>query len=183
LRAKHILAFICIIALSSIVFSQNIEEADTLAQSKIKVHSPQKASIMSAVLPGLGQIYNRKIWKVPIVYAGIGALSYVAISNQNTFNSLKQAYIDRSNGQEDPYAGILTDQGILNEMDRHRRYRDMTILGAFVVYILQIIDANVDAHLFSFDVSDDLSFKIEPAIISYPFSQTSANGLKLSLNF
>lgn len=169
--------------MSSFGFAQNQEATDTLVQPKIKLHSPQKASIMSAVVPGLGQIYNRKIWKVPIVYAGMGALSYVAISNQNTFNSLKQAYIDRSNGLDDPYAGILTDQGILNEMDRHRRYRDMTILGAFVVYILQIIDANVDAHLYSFDVSDDLSFIFEPAILYEPFSQTNVNGIKLSLKF
>ncbi|HRW21099.1 MAG TPA: DUF5683 domain-containing protein [Bacteroidales bacterium] len=183
MRVKYILAFILTIVTSSVVLSQNIAENDSSNNSKSKIHSPQKATIMSAVVPGLGQIYNHKIWKVPIVYAGIGTLTYFALSNQNQFNNLKQAYIDRSNGLDDPYAGILTNQGILNEMDRYRRYRDITIFGAFLVYILQIVDANVDAHLYSFDVSDDLSLKLEPAIIAGPFSQTGANGVKLSLNF
>jgi hypothetical protein len=138
---------------------------------------------MSAVLPGLGQIYNHKIWKVPIVYAGLGTFVYFTITHQNTFNDFKQAYINRYNGLSDPYYGILTDQGLLNEMDRYRRYRDLNILGGLLIYALQIVDANVDANLYDFDVSDDLSIRLEPFPVYDLISQSTVSGVRLSLKF
>jgi len=147
------------------------------------VHSPRKATIMSAVLPGLGQIYNRKIWKVPIVYAGLGGFGYFAYYNQSQFNRFKTAYISRQNGGTDEFSGLLSNQGLLNEMDRFRRYRDICALGFLAFYALQIVDANVDANLFDFDVSDDLSINFHPVLYQALPGKPAAGGLCFTLRF
>ena len=183
---KHFIIILisCFMINTSFVYSQQSENIrDTVNFQKQTIHSPKKATLMSAVLPGLGQIYNRKTWKVPIIYVGLGGFTYMAIRNQSTFNSFKQAYIDRSNGDIDEYYGTYTDQGLLNEMDAYRRNRDLNLLGDLLIYILQIVDANVDANLFDFDVSNDLSFRIEPFPVNDPLAQSPISGMRLSLRF
>jgi len=145
--------------------------------------SPRKATIYSAVLPGLGQVYNRKIWKVPIVYAGLGGFGYFAYYNQHQFNRYKTAYINRQEGLADEFNGLLSSQGLLNEMDRFRRYRDLNILGFIAIYAIQIIDANVDAHLFRFDVSEDLSFNLQPALFQTGVYTPVCAGLMCHIDF
>ncbi|HOY38777.1 MAG TPA: DUF5683 domain-containing protein [Bacteroidales bacterium] len=145
--------------------------------------SPRKATIYSAVLPGLGQVYNRKIWKVPIVYAGLGGFGYFAYYNQHQFNRYKTAYINRQEGLADEFNGLLSSQGLLNEMDRFRRYRDLNILGFLAIYAIQIIDANVDAHLFRFDVSDDLTFNIQPALFQTNVYAPACTGISCHIEF
>ena len=124
-----------------------------------------RAALMSAVIPGLGQAYNKKYWKIPILYAGIGTLVYFSIDNNDQYKKYKQAYVYRLDGDSttnDTQYPNLSDEDILARKDYYRRNRDLcyVILGA--VYVLNIIDAYVDAHLKDFDVSDNLSLQPRP---------------------
>ena len=145
-------------------FSFSQVNDDTLASKK---HSPKKASLFSAVIPGLGQAYNQKYWKIPVIYAGITAFTYFAIDNNKQYLIYKEAYkfrTDTSAATIDKFVNILTTQNLLDEKNRWRKYRDMCIIGGFALYILNIIDANVDANLFNYEINQDLSIKIEPVI-------------------
>ncbi len=156
-------------------------ENDTLKQK----HSPKKAAIMSAAFPGLGQIYNRKYWKLPIVYGGLGTLGYLITFNSVQYSLYRKAYLAKIDDDpltidEYPFA---SEDGLLQRLNQHRRTRDMLIAGAVLVYALNIIDASVDAHLFEFDVSDDLSLRIEP-VLAPDFSSGSAyKGFGIKLRF
>lgn len=150
---------------------------DSLAQ----LHSPKKATIMSAALPGLGQIYNKKWWKVPIIYGGFAVAGYFLKDNLDHINLYKDAYIAATDG--DP--NTVNDTGrstndLLKFIDQYKTWRDLSYISIVVIYALNIIDANVDAHLFYFDVSEDISLNIQPFVS--PFRGQSA-GLTLSLNF
>ncbi len=123
----------------------------------------RKATIMSACLPGLGQIYNRKYWKAPVIYAALGGLGYWGVKNHIEYkyysNNLKYEY------DEDP--STLNTSGynsgnLITLKKQYQKYRDIAIMGGLLVYLLNIIDANVDAHLKTFDVSDDLSLQLNP---------------------
>ena len=138
---------------------------------------------MSAALPGLGQAYNKKYWKIPIIYAGFGTLGYFVKVNSDDYKIYKSAYKDRLDGDEttiDDYVGIYTDNDLATLKNYYRRNRDLALIGMGVFYILNIIDASVDAHLFYFNVSDDLSFMVQPAYMPGPYAQT---GLNLTLRF
>jgi hypothetical protein len=142
---------------------------DTLKQS----HSPKKAAIMSAVLPGLGQAYNKKYWKIPITY------------NSVQYSLYRKAYLakiddDPSTIDEYPFA---SENGLLQRLNQHRRTRDILIAGAVLVYALNIIDASVDAHLFEFDVSDNLSLHFEPLIVPDMFLTSAYSGVSIKLKF
>ncbi len=144
-----------------------------------RVHSPKKATIYSAVFPGLGQIYNRKYWKVPLVYIGFASLIYAIDWNNDYYTRYRQAYIDISDS--DPTSNSFKDLDIEGHWDfddpsqveqfktrlekakeSSRRYRDLCIIGTAAFYALNIIDASVDAHLFNFDISDDLTVNWMP---------------------
>lgn len=145
---------------------------DTLALKKKKprydytYHSPKKATWMSAALPSLGQFYNRRYWKPPIIYAALGVSLYFLIDNQVKFVEARNAYRAR---QEVPgyavpakYKNLSADQ-ILANRDFYRNNRDYSIIAVAGVYLLNVIDAAVDAHLRTFDVSDDLSMRVRPS--------------------
>lgn len=158
-----------------------ISKNDTL---KIK-HSPKKAAIMSAALPGLGQIYNRKYWKLPIIYSGLGTLGYLITFNSVQYSFYRKVYlakIDDDPNTIDEYPQASAD-GLLQRLNQHRRTRDMLIAGAILVYALNIIDASVDAHLFEFDVSGDLSMRIEPVLAPVFLSGTAYKGFGIKLRF
>ncbi len=121
---------------------------------------PKKASVMSAVLPGLGQIYNKKIWKVPIIY-GVGSWLMFNIFKQNEqYHYYKTELITVING------GInkdgLSAQQLTLLKNQSKKWRDLSIGGLALVYVLNILDANVDAHLREFDISDNLSLHFSP---------------------
>ena len=157
------------------------EQAD--AESDTAYHSPRKAAIYSAMLPGLGQIYNRKYWKLPIVYAGFGTLGYFIGFNNTRFHDFKQAYKDFPDYKLD-YPYPLTLETIDRAMIFYKRWRDLSILGTLGFYLFQIIDATVDAHLINWEVGDDLSFNLEPVLIS-PQAGNRMNtfGLRACLSF
>lgn len=163
--------------------------ADTLVSTQNdtlkKKHSPKKAAIMSAALPGLGQIYNRKYWKLPIIYGGLGTLGYLITFNSVQYSLYRKAYLAKIDDDpltidEYPFA---SEDGLLQRLNQHRRTRDMLIAGAVLVYALNIIDASVDAHLFEFDVSDDLSLRVEPIINPDLTTGSAYKGFGIKLRF
>jgi len=136
-------------------------------------HSPPKATIMSAVVPGLGQIYNKKYWKVPIVYALIGVSVERFITFENQLNRYRRAFIDIEDG--DPYTNFFDSLGfpssysheqkrqyINTRKETLRTWRDYAIVAVVAAYVLNIIDANVDAHLIDFNLEDNISLNIRP---------------------
>lgn len=158
-------------------FSQKNAADSTQVEKPTVEHSPRKATIYSAVLPGLGQIYNRKYWKVPIVYGGFATLGYFINFNNEVYTTYRQAYSDIIDN--DPYtnshlklkvnASFFKPENIsqLTEnlrraKDGWRRNRDLVVIGTVVFYAVNIIDASVDAHFFNFDISDDLTINWVP---------------------
>jgi hypothetical protein len=144
--------------------------------SVLKVHSPRKAIIRSAILPGWGQIYNKKYWKLPLVYGALGATAYVFVDNINTYKELRFAYaakykaslpVDRGRDSSDyrllPSRYIpVPMESLRNGRDQFRRYIDYSVLFFVFFWGLNVVDAAVDAHLKSFDVSPDLTLRIKP---------------------
>lgn len=120
---------------------------------------PAKAAFYSAIVPGLGQAYNNKYWKIPLVYAAIGTTMYFYIDNNNLYNTYREAYRLRLIGQIDQFNEQLTDQNLIDAQKLFRKNRDLSLLFVVGAYILNIVDANVDAHLSQFSVSENLSFK------------------------
>lgn len=150
------------------------QETDTIirptqADSTIvkKKHSPFKATIMSVALPGLGQVYNGKWWKVPIIYGGFGGLIYSAVFNDLKCQAFKKAYlirIDDNPATTDQFEGRYSDANLKELVSFYQRNRDLSLVFTGVLYALNIIDASVDGHLKDFDVSDDLTLKVRPTI-------------------
>jgi hypothetical protein len=167
-------------------------------ETKVFKPNPTKAVIYSAIFPGLGQIYNRKYWKLPIVYGGFLGFSYAIAWNG-------RYYTDYSNGfkdimDEDPttdsWKNFLpygqdpesVDKEWLKTVlkrrkDFYRRYRDLSIIGTIAMYALSMVDAYVDAQLFDFDMSTDLSFRIEPTIIQKNDYLANSFGVQCSFHF
>jgi hypothetical protein len=154
---------------------------------KKKVYShARRATLMSVFLPGLGQAYNKKYWKIPIIYAGLGGFTYMYIVNNQEYTYYRenlQAIYD-----EDPSTLNTTnyeDWQLKSLKDQYKKSRDLAIIGFFAIYALNIIDANVDGHLISFDVSDNLGLQIDPWYNlnpSYSLGKGSSAGLTLKLN-
>ena len=162
----------------------SIKPTDTLNLKIEKPHSPTKATIMSAALPGLGQIYNKKYWKVPIIWGGIGTTLYFGFSNQKSFKKFRTAYayrLDDDPNTIDDYVDVLSDQGLKANMDYHQRNRDLSFILAGVLYVLNIVDAAVDAHLFNFPKNDKLSFNLQPSL-NYTANNELSRGFKLVIN-
>jgi hypothetical protein len=159
--------------------------ADTTSVIK-KYHSPKKAAIFSTVLPGLGQVYNKKYWKVPVIYAGFAGLAYSINFNQTRYVRYRNAYKDRLDNDpltNDIYIGKYSDDNLNTLQKYYHRYRDLSVIGASLLYIINIVDASVDAHLFTFDVTDDLSLNIHPTWITTAYANHYTTGLSLSIKF
>lgn len=153
----RLLVFLIILFLHQNTSAQSIDSVD--------IKDPSKAALYSAILPGSGQIYNQKYWKLPIIYGGIGAMTYFAIDNNKQLKRYRNAILLRTDGDAttiDEFADKYQDQDLYTLKDFYRRNRDLSIIGGVAIYVLQIIDAYVDAHLLYFDVSDDLSLNIQP---------------------
>lgn len=167
---------------------------DTVVVVK-KVHSPRKATMRSLIIPGWGQIYNKKYWKVPIVYGAIGFPAYLFTYNRKWYNKTKYALSivanDRYTGQGaadslakvDQALRFLVDNKELGSLvtyrNEFRRDMDYAILFTILMWGLNVVDATVDAHLKGFDVGDELSLKLKPSL----FSNTMGPGISLVVNF
>lgn len=189
--------FTFIIIFPSLVFSQNDSVVDSpkvtadniiVAKDAVKkefVPSPHKATLL-ALVPGLGQIYNRKYWKVPIVYAGFGVFAYLAAFNQNYYADYRDAYyhsfVDDGSPPVNEYEEKYPQDFLRDSKNFYRRNRDLNYILMGVWYALSIVDAAVDAHLATWNVNDDLSMKFEPAVYQgiYDF-KPGGGGLRLTL--
>ena len=145
-----------------------------------KYHSPKKATWMSAALPSLGQFYNRRYWKPPIIYVGLGVAIYFLVDNQLKFITARNSYRARVGipgfTVNSKYTSYDAEQ-IQSDRDYYRTNRDYCIIAVAAVYALNVIDAAVDAHLRTFDVGDDLSMKVKPSFQMNPGYQTGYAGL------
>ncbi|MFH0865299.1 MAG: DUF5683 domain-containing protein [Bacteroidota bacterium] len=158
--------------------SPSFSQSDTSTAPK---HSPKKAAIMSACLPGLGQIYNKKYWKLPVIYVGAAAVTYFAVANSHYYNEYKDAYIFSTDGDSTTVSPFdYSPDGLLTIKNYYRRNLEITYIVAFGIYVLNIIDASVDAHLFDFNVNDDLTLNISPVI--FCSSGNYSPGLSFSFN-
>ena len=135
-------------------------------------------------LPGLGQAYNRKYWKMPIVYAGFAGLTFALVQNSKRHRCYKTAYrsvIDSDTTFTKSCNGVTSAGDLKTLRDIYKRYVDLSILGSVVWYALNIIDATVDAHLFEFDVSDNLSLRLQPEFFLSRNAIENSAGLKITL--
>jgi hypothetical protein len=151
-------------------------------------HSPKKAAAYSACLPGLGQAYNHKYWKIPLIYVAGTGLGYFFWYEQHQFDFFTKAYhqsVAGSISQIDPSVRNLSTDYLLTEKNYFNRYRDLSVIGLTALYILNIVDATVDAHLWHFDqkINDDLGMKISPALVPAYGQLTPLPGLRMSLSF
>ena len=144
-------------------------------------NTPSKAAFYSSVIPGLGQVYIGKAWKIPFIYAALGASLYYFNLNNKEMNSYRTAYKRRLNGFfDDEYLELarpITTEQLLLGMDFHKNYRDIAIALAALTYMLNILDASVSAHLLQFNVNEDLS--ISPNL----FMNREITGLQIALKF
>ncbi len=140
--------------------------------------APSKAAFYSAVIPGLGQAYNKKYWKIPIVYVGIGTGIYFYTSNRKEYNRFRDAYKRRLDGfTDDEFQGI-SNETLIRAQRTSRRNMDISLAVAVGFYLLNIVDANVDAHLKQYNISEDLS--LSPNVDFNPFQASTNYGLSLT---
>ncbi|WP_046744217.1 DUF5683 domain-containing protein [Kordia zhangzhouensis] len=159
------------------------DTVNTAEKKAIDPLSPSKAAFYSAILPGLGQAYNKKYWKIPIVYAALGTGIYFYVDNNNKYNRYRRAYKRRLAGfTDDEFQGIVADNdALIDAQEFYQRNRDLSLLLTVVAYVLNIVDANVDAHLLQFNVSDDLSLR--PHIDQNAVDFTRNLGVTLNFKF
>lgn len=148
----------------------------------------QKATTLSLVCPGAGQIYNGSYWKVPIVVVGAATMAYVIDWNQRGYSRFKLAYDQASSGDTagmEPSLKNATAESLRSIKNSYRRNRDLAIIGAVAVYLIQVADAHIDAHMQAYDISDQLSMTIEPQIMQTmsPSGLTNNFGFNFTMNF
>lgn len=157
------------------------------------VSQVKKATTLSFICPGAGQIYNKSYWRVPIVIGGLASTIYTIDWNNRGYKRFTTAYTLRAdyeanpekypNGSPDEFRGNYSPTFLKNLKDSYRRNRDLCILLTAGIYLLQVMDAHVDAHLQDFDISDDLSMNVEPYIGCTAIDSQPAVGFNMSLNF
>lgn len=153
---------------ASVAFSGDIsvQEQDTVAQPKKKEKKyikPGWVALMSAVVPGSGQVVNGQAWKAPIFYAGMATVGYFVYDNHQRYEELRTAYKQRINGENDQFIlQYTTRERLLREREFTKRNRDLLAILFTAVYAANILDAYVYAHFRTFDVSDDLSLQVNP---------------------
>lgn len=199
-------AFLVIFFCSVAAFSQKEIVVDSLDFNKEKVkekdtvkkHSVLKAALFSVVLPGAGQVYNhiampkgqkKAYWKVPLIYAGLGATGYFIYKNHMTQRDLKAEYRFREASKftlkNDERWLEYDANAILQLYQKHLNQRDLFILGFGLVYLLQVADAAIEAHFVRFDISENLTLQLRPAIIQNPYTMSMSGnlGINVALKF
>lgn len=178
----------------TLILKQDLPEPVFIEQSsqttvKTRHHSPKTATWL-ALIPGAGQAYNRKYWKMPIVYAGFGTTIYFAVTNKNDYHLYRDAYDYKMGTKTDvsqqaiDEAAKYTPDNLITLRDYYRRNMELSWIITAAWYVLQIIDANVDAHFFYYEINDDLTLQVEPqCVISNNFTYDNNVGVKLKLNF
>jgi hypothetical protein len=210
---KALLKISVILVVHLVCFQQLILAQDTLYTERpekparrVLKGDPTRATMLAVAFPGLGQLYNRKYWKVPFVYAGFGGLIYAVTYNATTYNTYLKAYQDFTDliPKTDSYLTLLKnadpvrydpvlhpdtynisettwyEERMLKGIDYYKKYRDLSYIGFGLWYILTILDANVDASLLNYDISDDLNLEVTP--VQMPLSTSGQTGVGLSMS-
>ncbi len=171
--------------ISSDTLVQNTSPNEKVVDSLTLQHSPRKATIYSALLPGLGQVYNKKYWKVPVLYGGFALTGFFIQYNNQRFHKYNDELIARKNNDTaslNPTLVRLDDDAIKSASDDFRRYRDLNVIITALIYVLNIVDAHVDAHLFYFNVDDNLSLRVTPQLQRLQ-NEAIVPNLSLKFNF
>ena len=169
-----------------------INDSTSLKKSIYDPLSPSRAAFYSAVLPGLGQAYNRRYWKIPIVYGALGTGIFFYLDNSNELNRFRDAFNRRLNGfTDDEFFDIngdgntvtpdVSDQALQDAQETAQRNRELALIITVGLYVLNIIDANVDAHLKQFNINDDLSFR--PVIFQNEIDNRLSIGYAIRFKF
>lgn len=203
-RIGMIISLICVMALDA--QGQSIDSIQTIQPLKIKDTltsdtiiqqpkskklfflpadlKPSKVAILSAIIPGLGQAYNRKYWKLPLVYGALGATVYFTAFNTREYRRFRDIYIKEIEGLPHEFSGKGISLATFKaQRDYYQKNKELSYLSVILVYSLNILDAFVDAHLMTFDVSEDLSMTIIPTTLPEPnlFSTSSKPAIGLSI--
>ncbi len=187
---KQILFVVIILSMSLFAYSQEITSpkvghVNTHDSLRVSKHSPT-AAILWSIIPGGGQMYNRKYWKVPIVYGLLEGSCYFLTKYASDMFLYRREFINRRDGRLDlliPGLANSTDENILAMKQKAQRNMEIAIAATAIVYTLNFIDAMVDAHLYYFDVSDDLSLYWSPMILSNPINTSPSYGVSVVLSF
>jgi hypothetical protein len=184
------LIIMILLVATSLLFPVQRAQAQVKGQEEnkeVKPHSPTRAAVYSAVLPGLGQGYNRKYWKIPIVYAGFGVITYFIISNTREYKKYREAYTyiasGDSTGIDNDYVGKYDEQQLLDGKNYYKRNMELSYIIGGLWYLLNIIDASVDAHFFDYDISDDLTIRVDPVMLHRQDDYRPVSGIRLTVNF
>ena len=190
--------FVLLLALSSVtIFGQkdSVKVKGLKIKGDIKIErggiykplAPAKAAFYSAIFPGMGQIYNKKYWKAPIVWGAMGTSIYFYLDNNKEYKRYRRAYKLRKNGLQDEFTDNFGNVSVSLEtleraQEQLRENRDMSLLTTVILYVLQIVEASVNAHLLQFNTDDNLSFK--PTFVNDPMMFDAPKvGLILKYNF
>ncbi len=204
MRTAFVLLFICAFAFSAIAQKKSAKtpaKTDSLstkapvAEGPVKdslrlvfEKMPKKAAWGSAIVPGLGQVYNKRWWKVPLIYGGFVAFVKAYQDNNNQYHvflSEVQYRLANNGNPSNPDYAAYSFEGLVKIKDNFRRNKELSIIGGVVVYAVNIIDAYVDAKFFRFDISENLSLQLKPTLQTNPgglHAYAAQPGLKLSLS-
>ncbi len=191
--------------MQGICLAQDTVSVEVPVRKKFKA-DPLKATMLAVAFPGLGQIYNRKYWKIPLVYAGFGGLIFSVGFNSSNYNKYLQAYQDFTDliPETDSYKKLILEDpsaydpvlhpttynpssaayykdGMLRMVDYYKRYRDLSYIGIAAWYLISILDANVDASLYGYDIGDNLNLTLTP--VHFGGDRFAGGGTGLSLKF
>ena len=166
--------------------SLKIKTKDTIVVTqKMDILAPSRAAFYSAVLPGLGQVYNKKYWKVPLVLGAIGTSGYFYFNNNKKYNQYRTAYKLRQSGRPDEFNGdtgsLISDDGLKRAQTFYKKNRDLSLFLSIGFYILNIVEANVDAHLPDNALDTNISFN--PTLLTDPVSNRTMVGATVSFSF
>jgi hypothetical protein len=159
-------------------------DAERIQLDPTKAKDPRLATLLSAIIPGGGQVYNEKVWKVPLIYGGIATTAYFLEFNNRRYQLFRSA-LQIARNPDDPRPNPfpnLNEDGIVRNVNYWRRNRDLNYMIFGIIYVLNIVDAQVDAHLSGFDVSDDLSLEIKPSYENL-YAGSNVIGLSFKLKF
>ena len=192
---RFTLVLIIVFGLFHVGYSQKVTKQDSSSIfegeiQKVKhsdleeFHSPKKATIMSAIIPGAGQVYNKKYWKAPVIWVGIGTSLYLSQVYREQYHEFRNEYLLELGypATQSKYHDQATLASLESTKNAYKQWMETSYIVAGVIYILQIVDANVDAQLITFDVSDDLSMNIVPGAYPNSMKPSPTMGLTVSLN-
>jgi len=197
-RLLWIFMILSMLVFPRISFAQEIVDSAYVQESHIvasvdttntdSYHSPKKAGWLSAAIPGLGQAYNKKYWKIPIIYAAFGTITYFLVKNNGEYLKYRDAYITRIDDDPSTVDDLpeYTTENLRVYKNFYWKNRDLSIILLAGVFTLNVLDAVVDAHFYTYDISDNLSLRVTPVVaptLNFGPSRSAYAGLSFSLSF